>query len=258
MAQRRMIHASLFDNKEFWYLSDKAKILYVGMIVFADDDGRLKGDSILIKRKIYPPHEDVKIEEVKKHIGELVKAKLIVYYKVEDEYFIQHPNWTKYQSLRQDRKKDSDLPPLEKGQPSDNQVTTKSRRKLSKDKITEGNTAKQVSRSSPKPRKSKEDRFKDPTPQSLGEFVELNRKSPQRHTQILAEYADQIKPKFTTVGQWESFRQRHVRDASKLVPYDDDQITEAFERLEKSMKTEKNPKGYITKWTLNTVLKFIE
>ena len=42
---------------------------------------------------------------------EIVDAKLVVWYSIGDENFIQHPNWTKYQYLRNDMYKKSTIPP---------------------------------------------------------------------------------------------------------------------------------------------------
>ena len=51
---RRMIRTSLWQNEQFAKLSDKAKLLYIGTITIADDDGRLKGNSLILKGQIFP------------------------------------------------------------------------------------------------------------------------------------------------------------------------------------------------------------
>lgn len=135
MAQRRMIYAQLAENQDFASMSDKAQKTYIFLIVLADDDGRLKGDSDWLRIKIFPYDPKIKKENMQSFLKEIVKARLIVWYKAEEKYFIQHPNWTKFQILRADRKKDSDIP-----QPSGNQVATKRARKLSKDKVREENS----------------------------------------------------------------------------------------------------------------------
>lgn len=127
-----MIYAQLAENKNFASMSDKAQKTYIFLIVLADDDGRLKGDSEWLRIKIFPYDVKVTVQQMKSYIQEVVKAQLIVWYKDGDNYYIQHPNWTKFQILRSDRKKDSDIPP-----PDDNQVSPKRARKLSKDKIRE-------------------------------------------------------------------------------------------------------------------------
>jgi len=133
--QRRMIYSQLAENKNFAIMSDKAQKTYIFLIVLADDDGRLKGDTDWLRIKIFPYNPEITRDDMKGYVKEITKAGLIIWYKAEDgNYYISHPNWEKYQILRADRKKESDIP-----QPNDNQVSTKRERKLSKDKRREVN-----------------------------------------------------------------------------------------------------------------------
>ncbi len=94
-------------------------------------------------------------------------------------------------------------------------------------------------------------------PLSLMEFVVLMREGKSRHVKLIGEYADEIKPKFSTEGEWYVFMNRNLRIASEVAAFGDDQIGDAMRRIEEDRKTPQNPKGYITKWSLETVLKFI-
>lgn len=105
-----MLHTSIWQNEEFALLSDKAKILYIGTITLADDEGRLKANSMLLRSQVFPLDENVKSEEVRKWMNELVKVKLVTHYEADGQHFIQHPNWNKFQTLRMDRMRRSDIP----------------------------------------------------------------------------------------------------------------------------------------------------
>lgn len=120
--QRRMIYAQLAENKDFALMSDKAQKTYIFLIVLADDDGRVKGDSDWLRIKVFPYNPEVTAEDMKSFLREIAKVELIILYKhkIDNSYYIQHPNWEKYQLLRSDRKKDSTIP-----SPDDNQVSTK-------------------------------------------------------------------------------------------------------------------------------------
>lgn len=135
-----MIYASLFGDKKIALLSLEARLLYVGLITLADDDGRLEGDPVLLKSKLFPRDADVNPSDVEKWIQEVEKAELIVLYEVRGENYIQHPNWTKYQSLRADRKKESLIPPPDDNQPSTNSPSDgchdAAEDKVSKDKVS--------------------------------------------------------------------------------------------------------------------------
>ena len=98
--------------------------------------------------------------------------------------------------------------------------------------------------------KSKSQKYADQTPYSLSEFVASMRASPQRYIRIIGEYADTQKTHLETKGQWRRFTDRNVRAAKNLEPFTDIQISRAFERIERAK--------YITKWTLETLEKYIE
>lgn len=134
LGQRRMVYTNIWQNTDFKDLSDKAKLLYIGLITVADDDGRLRANSLLLRSQVFPYSDDIKQEDIRKWLGEIQKVKLIDFYRVKNDYFIQHPHWHKYQSIRKDIYKPSTLPlnPLQKC----NEGVTKSHTKLSKDKLS--------------------------------------------------------------------------------------------------------------------------
>ena len=102
----------------------------------------------------------------------------------------------------------------------------------------------------PKPKK---DDTEDPM--LLSEFVEWCRKSPLRHIQLIAEYADEKKLDFKTKGQWREFIKRNVRAAKQLSHYDDNQIDKAMAQIEKAKQGER---GYLSRWTLETLVKYLD
>jgi len=89
-------------------------------------------------------------------------------------------------------------------------------------------------------------------PQNLIEFVASCKSSKQRHIQIIAEWADTIKPELTTSAQWQVFLKRHLRAAKELSVFSDEQITKAFEKIEKARAD-----GWLKKFTLETIIKFL-
>jgi len=111
-----MLNSSVWQNPEFAKLSDRAKLLYIGMITVADDDGRLRANSLLLRSQIFPFDEKITQMDVRKLINEVVRSKLIEFYNENSEYFVQHPNWQKHQYIRKDLYKPSKIPknPLRK------------------------------------------------------------------------------------------------------------------------------------------------
>ena len=137
-----MLHDSIWESKQFCLLTPSARLLYIGLITLGDDDGRLKGDPALLRSKIFPRDPAIKVEEVLEWLEEIVACGLIVRYSMSGDDYLVHPNWFKYQTLRADRKKESNIPtpPSDllptNGQPDDNQTSAQ-------DKIREGKVRKE-------------------------------------------------------------------------------------------------------------------
>ena len=142
-----MVHLTIWASGQVAKLSHDARLLYIGLITLGDDDGRLKGAPALIRSQIFPYDDDVKVADVSRWLGEIEAQKLVVRYEVDGEQYMYHPKWEDYQLLREDRRRESNIPapdieflPLTtNGQPNGNQVGDKRRLKLSKDKISKEN-----------------------------------------------------------------------------------------------------------------------
>lgn len=133
MNQKRMVHSSIWASGQVAKLSREGRLLYVGLITLGDDDGRFKGAPALLRSQVYPYDDDVKVADVAKWLKEIEDQKLIVGYEVDGQPYFFHPKWETYQHIREDRRKDSNIPapnfefpPLTtSGQPNDNQAATK-------------------------------------------------------------------------------------------------------------------------------------
>lgn len=101
----------------------------------------------------------------------------------------------------------------------------------------------------------KKKKLDDSTPMNLEQFIIWCKKSPQKHVQIIGDYAEEKKIKFTTKGQWESFIHRNLRAARLLRPYTADQLSQAMKKIERSDYM--NRSG-LNSWTLETLLKFLD
>lgn len=114
-----MIHTNIWASSQVSKLSRDARLLYVGTITLGDDDGRLKGNAAFLRSQVFPYDEELKTAEVRKWLDEIIRLGLLEAYEVGGEEYLFHPNWTKYQALRADRKKESHIP-----KPEDNQMPT--------------------------------------------------------------------------------------------------------------------------------------
>lgn len=112
-----MIYAALWQNEDFSKLTDKEKVLYVGLVTLADDYGRLKANPAILKSQIFMYDDTMKNDQVMKMLKKIHTTGLIVLYDQDRHLF--HPNWEKYQILRKDRLTRSLCPS------PDNQMTTR-------------------------------------------------------------------------------------------------------------------------------------
>jgi len=122
---RRMINSELFRNIELGDCEPVVRLLYIGTIVNADDEGRMRAHPKYLRAAIFPfdLFDDASMTKMR---GELTKRGLFTLYQVDGVEYLQHPKWEKWQILRKDRVKSSDCPsPRNQAaticQPTDNQ-----------------------------------------------------------------------------------------------------------------------------------------
>lgn len=136
-----MINSELFRNVELGECLPLDRLLYIGTIVNADDEGRLRANPKYLRATIFP-FDLIKDEDILAMRGRLAERRLITVYQVEGMEYLQHPKWEKWQILRKDRMKPSDCPSPDNqvstnGQPSVNQPTAEV--KLTQGNPTQGN-----------------------------------------------------------------------------------------------------------------------
>jgi hypothetical protein len=99
-------------------------------------------------------------------------------------------------------------------------------------------------------------RADDNEPLDLTSFISSCRGSPKRYIRLIGEYADEKQLAYTTKGQWGMLIKRNVRAARRLEPYSDSQIAKAMQRIKRDLN--ENPGGFLRKWGLETIEKYLE
>ena len=94
MARKRLIDPEFWLDEEVSRISDRAKLLYIGMWNFADDSGVLEDMPEKIRVQVFPydPKTEVKIL-----LKELKDIKKLKFYKVGGKKYILIKNFSKYQ-----------------------------------------------------------------------------------------------------------------------------------------------------------------
>lgn len=109
-AKGRMIYWKISYSKQLSRCSLLSKLIFTWLIPNTDDLGRMEGEPEIIKGMIFPYDEKITVKQIKECLAELAKEKLIEWYQVDENYYIQFPNFSLYQKLRSDRIYKSDYP----------------------------------------------------------------------------------------------------------------------------------------------------
>lgn len=111
MAKARMLHKTISTSLQVNKLSLPSRLLFTWMIAHADDDGRMRGDPEYIKATVVPMTK-WSFKEIRQLLEEISKVGLIFWWAnpKNNEWFVEFINWKKYQQIKSDRYKPSDLP----------------------------------------------------------------------------------------------------------------------------------------------------
>jgi hypothetical protein len=92
----RTVKPEIWQDEKVGDLSHSARLLFLGLITMADDEGRLRALSSLILGHVFP-YDDVPPARLQRWIGELVNAQQILPYKADDKPYIAIRNWRRHQ-----------------------------------------------------------------------------------------------------------------------------------------------------------------
>lgn len=169
-----MITPTLWGDPSFNRLSHSARLLTIGMISHADDEGRERGDIGSLRRMVFG-FDDVLPEGVtmKFLIGEIREqmGRTIHFYEVNNEEYYHFTNWDRYQKQQKDRIQASEYPKCSKCVAPAKQMLTEV--KLSKGKISKDNISRSVGAKAPKAKGKGLIVFEDKKPEEGGKINEM-------------------------------------------------------------------------------------
>ena len=112
MAKGRFISKEICLDKKVNSLSDGYSMVgFTWLITHADCEGRIYGDPAIVKSLIFPRLLNITVEMVAGYIQEWEDAGLIKTYEVNDDKYIEFPNFGKHQvGLRKERESPSTIP----------------------------------------------------------------------------------------------------------------------------------------------------
>jgi len=78
MAKIRTIKPELWDDEKLGGMKRDCRLLFIGLLSFADDSGVIKSNPTFIKNRIFPYDEDLRVSEVTKWLTALVEARMLI------------------------------------------------------------------------------------------------------------------------------------------------------------------------------------
>lgn len=112
MARIRTIKPEIFQSSEVMDCSMAERLLFVGCITQADDEGRGIADPRKFKGCVFPGDDDITVESVRGMFLELHKNRLIQLYRDKNQQLIyQLRKWKDHQRIDKPRRSLIDTPP---------------------------------------------------------------------------------------------------------------------------------------------------
>lgn len=108
MPRKRMLAPEIWTDEGFIELAPEAKLLFIGLISHADDEGRGIASISSIRAKIFPADKKLKDDDIKNYKEEISKKLRVKFYQVKGRNYYQLDNWGKHQYIRS--KKQSIIP----------------------------------------------------------------------------------------------------------------------------------------------------
>ena len=78
MARIRTIKPEFWEDEDIGKLPIPCRLFFIGCWNFADDYGVIKANAALLKSQIFPYDENLRVSEIKKWIGALVDARMLI------------------------------------------------------------------------------------------------------------------------------------------------------------------------------------
>lgn len=103
MARKRIIDPEFWTDQEIGFWSFKARLFYIGLWNFSDDEGLLKAHDALLKAQIFPYELTIDIPSLKKEIADKVQ-----WYEVNGQQYGYIRNFLRHQRI--DKPSPSKLP----------------------------------------------------------------------------------------------------------------------------------------------------
>lgn len=121
MARKRMIDPGIWTSEDFSNLSMLARLIWVGLISNADDEGRGKANVAYLKSQLFPYDDELSLKKIDAALKEIETSMSIEFYEVEGKKYYQLTKWSKFQTIN--RPTPSQIPKNQGVKSSQTQIT---------------------------------------------------------------------------------------------------------------------------------------
>jgi hypothetical protein len=132
----RTLKPEIWQDEALGACPRDARLLFVGLITQADDEGRFRAAPALLRASIFPYDESLTRDRVQGWLDALAGAGLVTLYTVKGERYGMFPTWTSHQKI--DRPSESKLPPIGAADPAPTTESANTRRTLDEASTLEG------------------------------------------------------------------------------------------------------------------------
>jgi hypothetical protein len=108
MARIRTVKPSFFRSLTITTLPIPARLTFVGLWTYVDDEGRGVDDPRLVKAELWPLDDEITTKKVESHLAAFAERGLILRYEFSGRRFLQVVGWKEHQRIN--RPQDSAFP----------------------------------------------------------------------------------------------------------------------------------------------------
>lgn len=94
---RRILNSNIWSNENFASMPPMARLLQIGIINMADDQGRMKAHPAYLRSHIFP-YDDVDVEDITMWLSTIESHGTAALYEVDGKAYLQLLNWWEYQT----------------------------------------------------------------------------------------------------------------------------------------------------------------
>lgn len=123
MARKRMIDPGIWTSEDFANLSMLARLVWVGLISNADDEGRGKANTAYLKSQLFPYDDELSLKKIESALKEIEGTMSINFYKVEGKKYYQLTKWQKFQTINRPTPSQIPQPTNEASKSNHEQIT---------------------------------------------------------------------------------------------------------------------------------------